>query len=130
MQRVAGLDLLRAFAIVWIMFFHAWLLELGTPWLNGSRFGWMGVDLFFALSGYLIGKQWLTALRDEKASLTGFYLRRAFRIFPAFLVIVAIYFVFPQGREQPAIQPLWQFLTFTENLLFDASLPKAFPRDH
>lgn len=124
--RVPGLDLLRVFAIVWVMFFHAWTMELGTPWLDGTRFGWMGVDLFFALSGYLIGRQWLMALRDGTATFRGFYLRRALRIVPAFLVVVGIYFVFPELREKPAIQPLWQFLTFTENLLFDAAAPKAF----
>jgi peptidoglycan/LPS O-acetylase OafA/YrhL len=125
-KRVPGLDLLRAFAIVWVMFFHAWTLGLGTPWLAGTRFGWMGVDLFFALSGYLIGRQWLTALQRRTASFGDFYTRRALRILPAFLVVVGAYFLLPSWREQAAIQPLWQFLTFTENLLFDASTPKAF----
>ena len=55
MSRLPGLDLLRAIAIVWVMFFHAAGQGLGSPWMPMSQFGWMGVDLFFALSGYLIG---------------------------------------------------------------------------
>ena len=57
--RVAGLDLLRAVAILWIMLYHAAVLDL----IGGDNpivsYGWMGVDLFFALSGYLIGGQLL-----------------------------------------------------------------------
>ena len=37
-----------------------------------------------------------------------------------------LYFAFPQLRETPAIQPFWQFATFTENLLFNPTGPKAF----
>ncbi len=55
MDRLKGLDLLRAIAILWVMLFHAWVAKLGLPFLAIAKFGWMGVDLFFALSGYLIG---------------------------------------------------------------------------
>jgi peptidoglycan/LPS O-acetylase OafA/YrhL len=124
--RIPGLDLLRAIAIVWVMFFHATILGLGTPWSDGTRFGWMGVDLFFVLSGYLIGTQWLTSLREGSASFSAFYSRRAFRIFPAYAVTVVAYFAWPTLRERPAIQPLWQFVTFTENLFITLDSPKAF----
>lgn len=124
--RIPGLDLLRAFAIVWVMFFHASILGLGSPWRDGTRFGWMGVDLFFVLSGYLIGAQWLGGLRDGTASFAGFYRRRALRIFPAYGVTVAVYFAWPTLREWPAIQPLWQFLTFTENLFITLDAAKSF----
>ncbi len=113
-------------AIVWVVFFHASILGLGSPWHDGTRFGWLGVDLFFVLSGYLIGTQWLTSLREGSASFAAFYTRRAFRIFPAYFVVVGVYFAWPALREWPSIQPLWQFVTFTENLLITLDAPKSF----
>ena len=90
-------------------------------------FGWMGVDLFFVLSGYLIGSQLLKGYaRGLNFSLRGFYVRRAFRILPAFLVILGLYCWVPQVREQPAMAPGWRFLTFTMNLGFDRSKGGAF----
>ncbi|AER56250.1 acyltransferase 3 [Pseudoxanthomonas spadix BD-a59] len=58
MQRLPGLDTLRVAAIVWVMLFHSWVVgELGAhfDWL--SHHGWVGVDIFFVLSGFLIGSQ-------------------------------------------------------------------------
>ncbi len=84
MHRLPGLDLLRAIAIVWVMLFHAYaLFGLGTAfaWLSG--YGWMGVDIFFVLSGFLIGSQVLQPLqRGERLSFGRFYARRAWRILP------------------------------------------------
>ena len=92
-----------------------------------GRFGWMGVDLFFVLSGYLIGSQLLRAHQASSgAGVWAFYRRRLYRILPAYLVVLAIYFVWPSFREQDGISPLWQFLTFTENLLVDYSRNAAF----
>ena len=56
--RAPGPDLLRAVAIAWIMLYH---LESHGLRLPGRliAYGWMGVDLFFVLSGYLIGWQLL-----------------------------------------------------------------------
>jgi peptidoglycan/LPS O-acetylase OafA/YrhL len=64
MNRIPGLDLLRALAIVWVMLFHSFLvggLGAGFDWL--SRFGWAGVDMFFVFSGFLIGTQVLRPLQ-------------------------------------------------------------------
>src|SRR6476469_10780651 len=81
------------------------------------RFGWIGVDLFFVLSGYLIGGQLLAPLtRKEPVKLGRFFLRRALRILPAYLVILAIYFVLPAWREYPDISPLWKFLLSVQNI--------------
>ncbi len=124
-RRVPGLDLLRSIAIVWVMLFHT--RGMGLPFDAVARFGWMGVDLFFVLSGYLIGSQLLQPWsRGERPSMGGFYLRRAFRILPAYLVVVALYFLIPQFREKPGISPLWQFLTFTLNFKIDYFTNHAF----
>lgn len=128
MGRLPGLDLLRAIAIVWVMLFHSYLVGgLGEFWQAGVTHGWMGVDLFFVLSGYLIGGQLLKPLSQGQPFRPGdFYLRRAFRVLPAFLAVLALYFTVPGFREAPGIQPLWQFLTFTLNLLIDYQHNKAF----
>ena len=126
MSRLPGLDLLRAVAIVWVLLYHATIMGLGEPVPAVAELGWMGVDLFFVLSGYLIGAQWLSAVRDGRARFGRFYLRRALRILPAYGVVTALYFALPSARERPQIQPLWQFLTFTENLLIDLDAPRAF----
>lgn len=128
MHRLPGLDLLRAIAIVWVMLFHSYIVGgLGERFAMLQNDGWMGVDLFFVLSGYLIGSQLLKPLsRGEPLSFTDFYLRRAFRVLPVLWVMLALYFVWPALREAPGIEPLWQFLTFTLNFLIDYQHNKAF----
>lgn len=138
MQRLPGLDVLRAIAIVWVMLYHASIMQLGTPWAPLSGYGWMGVDLFFVLSGYLIGSQWLkqlqTAMDQQQSGTTHavgrawwqFYLRRAWRILPAYWLVLALYLAFPALREKPDMMPWWQFLSFTENWFVDASMGRAF----
>lgn len=58
-ERIHGLDTLRALAILSVICFHAGD-RLPHAFDPVSRFGWMGVDLFFVLSGYLIGSQLLS----------------------------------------------------------------------
>jgi peptidoglycan/LPS O-acetylase OafA/YrhL len=128
MQRLPGLDLLRALAIVSVICTHSWLaggMGYGFSWIES--YGWMGVDLFFVLSGYLIGHQLFARYeRSGRLDLKAFYRQRAYRILPAYLVVIAIYFAIPGIREQPVIQPLWQFLTFTMNLFVSQHVPHAF----
>jgi peptidoglycan/LPS O-acetylase OafA/YrhL len=83
-----------------------------------DRFGWIGVDLFFVLSGYLIGGQLLAPLaRDQHIKLGRFFTRRALRIMPAYFVTLAIYFLLPSWREYPDMaQPLWKFLLSVQNI--------------
>ena len=119
MQRKPGLDLLRAIAIVWVMVFHSYLAGyMGGGVLRWS--GWMGVDLFFALSGFLIGSQVFTPLaQGRQLDFGDFYLRRSFRTLPAYFVVLAVYLVWPSVRETPGMMPTWQFLTYTLNLFID-----------
>lgn len=128
MNHLPGLDLLRAIAIVWVMLFHSFLVGgLGADFAWLSRFGWAGVDIFFVLSGFLIGTQVLQALQHgDRLSLAGFYARRAWRILPAFAVVLALYVFFPPLRELPGLQPWWQFATFTLNLVIEYERNPAF----
>jgi len=81
-----------------------------------SEVGWVGVDLFFVLSGYLIGNQLFAGLaRGEAVSLSSFYARRALRTWPAFWVVLAAFFLFPSAMGGTAPPPLWSFLSFTQN---------------
>jgi peptidoglycan/LPS O-acetylase OafA/YrhL len=125
-NRLPGLDTLRALAIVVVMVFH---LDGLLPDIFGpiERFGWMGVDLFFVLSGYLIGSQLLKLVREGRGiSLLAFYRNRAYRILPVYLLVLALYVFWPLWREAPGMSPLWQFLTFTENFFVDYSINHAF----
>ncbi len=119
--RLFGLDTLRALAILVVMLYHLTIFgELPARILPVTDFGWMGVDLFFVLSGFLIGQQALKPYRiGQRLSLAAFYRRRAYRILPAYLAVLALYFLVPGWRESPRLSPLWKFLTFTMNLGFE-----------
>ncbi len=127
-RHLPGLDLLRAVAITWVMLFHSFIVGgLGEDFAWLSRYGWAGVDIFFVLSGFLIGSQLLEPLRrGEPLRLGAFYARRAWRILPAFAIVLAVYASLPGLREAPGLQPWWQFATFTMNLLIDYTHNQAF----
>lgn len=115
-ERQPGLDLLRAIAIIIVVFYHTGIFGFALPY-GWHRFGWVGVDLFFVLSGYLIGGQLLAALaRGQGINFPHFFARRALRILPAYFVILAIYFSLPSLREFPEISPLWKFLLSVQNI--------------
>jgi peptidoglycan/LPS O-acetylase OafA/YrhL len=116
-SRLPGLDLLRAAAIGWVMIYHASNFDLVSvrPWY--IAYGWMGVDLFFALSGYLIAGQLLRPwARGQAPNYPHFFARRLLRTLPAYLVVVALYFAFPVLQEWHRILPLWRYLTFSLNV--------------
>jgi len=116
-ERQPGLDLLRALAIVVVVVYHAALFGFKLPG-RVDRFGWIGVDLFFVLSGYLIGGQLLAPLaRNQPIKLGRFFTRRALRIMPAYFVVLAVYFLLPLWREYSEMsQPLWKFLLSVQNI--------------
>ena len=90
-------------------------------------FGWIGVDLFFVLSGFLIARQLISPFAEgDSPDYRKFFVRRLLRTLPAYLAVVGIYAFIPAAWERPAMQPLWQFLTFTENLFYVADAPKTF----
>jgi peptidoglycan/LPS O-acetylase OafA/YrhL len=117
-SRNPGLDTLRAGAIALVFMYHYMAFVSGRRtfgWL--SEVGWVGVDLFFVLSGYLIANQLFAGLaRGQALSLPRFYARRAFRTLPVFWLVLAAFALFPAamgGRPPP---PWWRFLTFTQNI--------------
>ncbi|EDM31870.1 putative putative membrane-located cell surface saccharide saccharide acetylase [Roseovarius sp. TM1035] len=76
------IDGLRAIAILPVVFYHA-----GVTWFPG---GFVGVDVFFVISGYLITSIILSERAAGNFTLTGFYGRRIRRIFPALFVMMAV----------------------------------------
>jgi peptidoglycan/LPS O-acetylase OafA/YrhL len=74
------IDGLRAIAILSVVLYHA-----GVRLLPG---GFTGVDIFFVISGYLIGGHIFSEIREERFSFARFYQRRAKRILPAFYVVI------------------------------------------
>jgi peptidoglycan/LPS O-acetylase OafA/YrhL len=117
-QKLYGLDHLRAFAILFVFLYHYQLPFFGHPgWLeNVAEFGWTGVDLFFVLSGFLISSQLFAEIKKKNSiSLKTFFIKRIFRILPAYWSILLIYFCIPLFHEREALPPLWKFLTFTQN---------------
>ena len=103
-NRIAGLDLLRAIAIILVFIFH-WQNKVQAHWLAWiSKFGWTGVDLFFVLSGYLIARQLFKSIQIVKRpSLKIFYINRSFRILPAYITVLAFYFfnIYTEFRFRP-----------------------------
>lgn len=122
--RSHGLDVLRGVAVLLVLFRH--LLEAkpvgGDTWLYAAadviqHGGWVGVDLFFVLSGFLIFgilyRQFRTYGRIKPGE---FLIRRAFKIYPAFWVFIAISVltVRPSGRPVPIDHTLAE-LFFVQN---------------
>lgn len=125
--RMVGPDILRSLAILLVMLVHLPLNATPSLLVTVREYGWLGVDIFFVLSGYLIGTQLFKEVtRTGTVDFKSFYLRRAFRIFPAFFVVLGLYALVPVLRDNPATQPLWKFATFTVNLGFDPREGNAF----
>jgi peptidoglycan/LPS O-acetylase OafA/YrhL len=116
-SRLPGLDLLRAVAIGWVMIYHASNFGFVSDQAWYIAYGWMGVDLFFALSGYLIAGQLLRPwARGQAPNYPHFFARRVLRTLPAYVVVVGLYFLFPVLQEWDRILPLWRYLTFSLNV--------------
>lgn len=119
--RIHGLDTLRALAVTLVVLHHYVLFVSDAPtfgWVG--EVGWVGVDLFFALSGYLIGNQIFAALRSPGGfSLRHFYARRLLRTLPNYWVVLALYFLWPAFRGDAPLLPLWEYATFIQNFALE-----------
>lgn len=124
-SRFGALDGLRALAIVAVLVHHSALAEVSGPW---SR-GFLGVDLFFVISGFLITTLLLREyLQEGRISLAGFYWRRALRILPLYYLLVTAvggYFVLWVGAE--GLARLWPaYYLFLANFLTE-HIPTLYP---
>ncbi len=126
--RAIGPDILRAFAVLLVASAHMPYDHLPpsfSTWVG--RNGWYGVDIFFVLSGYLIGTELLRPVHaGQTPNLLVFYMKRVFRILPVFWLVLAVYVFLPSLREGPTMAPAWRFLTFTVNIGLDIKTARAF----
>ena len=117
-QWLPGLEMLRGVAATSVVFHHLWSLGT-TPRFAGSwiveGFGSWGVDIFFVLSSYLLIGQFLTEPKDRR--VRPYFVRRAFRIIPAYYVSVIVLFLFfaqpAQVYSEQGLRQLIGNLTFT-----------------
>ena len=114
------IDGLRAFAVLAVVVYHAEFVFAGMPVLSG---GFIGVDVFFVISGYLITRLILSAIEKDKFSFLHFYERRARRILPALFVVMLASMPFAWIYMLPAAfkDYAWSILSslgFVSNLYF------------
>ncbi|NJC41292.1 peptidoglycan/LPS O-acetylase OafA/YrhL [Brevundimonas alba] len=108
-------DGLRAVAVVAVILFHT-NLGLATG-------GYIGVDVFFVISGYLISSIILREMDQKRFTFVGFYERRIRRIFPALFVVllatsVGSWFILPPEQMQTFTQSVVATTAFAANLFF------------
>ncbi len=118
MRRIEELDGLRGAACLSVLLAH-YFGEVA----HGYRLftlGWLGVDVFFCLSGFLIGGILLDN-RDTVSYSRAFYIRRAFRIFPIYYLTIITLFMFLNHFSSIAhyarVSPVIWYLTYTQNML-------------
>jgi peptidoglycan/LPS O-acetylase OafA/YrhL len=97
-SRIPQLDGLRGIAITLVVLYHYFSLHFSASkgtvlWylIYPTRFGWSGVDLFFVLSGFLIGGILLDA-KESRNYFQVFYIRRFFRIVPVYYLVLILFF--------------------------------------
>jgi peptidoglycan/LPS O-acetylase OafA/YrhL len=126
-KRIPELDGLRGCAILLVTIWHSvMLIDPSKSAINYliwrfSIIGQSGVDLFFVLSGFLI----VGILYDHKESdsyFSTFYVRRALRILPPYLILITMFYLLTRLRGTNyyfgSQIPVWALLTFVQNWLF------------
>lgn len=131
-KRIFGLDVLRAMAIVLVVAIHGRYMVADTVWYEFPYFNYIdGVDLFFVLSGFLIGtillKESSKAQRFDSAQLLHFWKRRWFRTLPNYyLVILLNVFILLLGLTGASVNVFeWKYLFFLQN--FTSAIGNFFP---
>jgi peptidoglycan/LPS O-acetylase OafA/YrhL len=115
-RRILALDGLRGCAAIMVVLSH-YFGEVGHG-VPAMMFGWIGVDIFFVLSGFLIGK--LILDREHHSNFFKvFYVRRFFRIIPPYvltvLVVGLLIAVLPTAWTDAGVRfPLWSYLIFVQ----------------
>lgn len=112
---------LRAIAVISVTLYH--LVHVLLPQVEFFRGGFLGVDIFFVISGYLMTMIIMKGIDKGNFSLTDFYKRRAKRICPALMVTVAIfiglgYFLIGSGDLKRLAYEGFTAVLFLSNMYF------------
>src|SRR5580693_996493 len=132
-KKIPQLDAVRGIAILIVIFHNSLSKFPSLPLQSLFSYGWMGVDLFFVLSGFLI----TGILVDTKQSagyFKNFYVRRCLRIWPLyyaliFFMFVGVRFLSPSQFHTVLEQspPWWAFLLYLQNFVGPISTNAAGP---
>jgi peptidoglycan/LPS O-acetylase OafA/YrhL len=115
------IDGLRAIAVTSVLLYHAEIVTFGKDWFTG---GYIGVDIFFVISGYLISRIIIAELEEtSRFNLLNFYERRARRILPMLLVVIWVSLPFAWELLLPTAfkeysKSILSSLLFFSNLFF------------
>lgn len=129
-QRVFGLDLVRAVAIIMVVFSHiAWITPKHKEGLLDvmSVFGILGVEIFFVLSGFLIGRIIFRIYISDDFSLSSilyFWIRRWFRTLPNYYLVLLINVCIATYIGMTLPDSLWRYAFFLQN--FSSEMPWFF----
>ena len=113
-QNYKPIDGIRAIAVLWVIIFHTWLFQYNdftsvgekifeNPLLIWISKGDLGVDLFFVISGFLIGSILFKEFkRSNRLNFKKFYTRRILRLLPVYVfsMIIALYFLEGMGADR------------------------------
>jgi peptidoglycan/LPS O-acetylase OafA/YrhL len=128
-RHIPALDGIRGFAVLFVIAFHCRTILPGNGpaylLIRALDLGWLGVDLLFVLSGFLITGVLLDT-RGSAAYFRMFYARRALRIFPLYLaylflilIVVRFAYVWIFGSDGWRATESWWYLTYLENWQMD-----------
>jgi len=113
-RRRIDIQVLRGVAVLMVVFYHAL-----PDWVKG---GFLGVDVFFVISGFLITGHILQDLERKRFNVGGFYVRRARRLLPAawttfFVTTLLAYTMLTSAQWREYLAQLVGALTFTANVV-------------
>jgi peptidoglycan/LPS O-acetylase OafA/YrhL len=116
------LDFCRALAIILVLLSHGRHFLLPTfPQLNSLKFGgFLGVELFFVLSGFLIGKIILEKIKHSCPPtdwVVGFWCRRWLRTYPSYLLFLCVNLILLFNIRPDLSPSIVKYLTFTQSLI-------------
>ena len=121
-ERRNDIDFLKTIAIIFIVLYHTYVLfsAIHDDIFNYFKFGFLGVDIFFVISGYLICKSVLPKVIENNFSFKTFISRRYFRIVPPLLIVCLVsiligYFLLYPNVFQELVKEAFNAVLFIGN---------------
>jgi peptidoglycan/LPS O-acetylase OafA/YrhL len=130
----AVIDGIRAIAVLWVIFFHAWLFQQLTipgfidniykyPLFYWVTKGDLGVDLFFVISGFLIGGIIFKEIKSSDTfNFKRFYVRRFLRLSPVYIFAIFLNLYFLKDYGQDNLLKYWPNLLYINNYVSAAPM--------